>query len=89
MTTATKSPKKAPNKARVDHLLVERGLAESRTRAQALVMAGVVFAGEAKLAKPGQQISSDTPLEVRGRDHPWVSREGLSLLMQLSILISM
>jgi 23S rRNA (cytidine1920-2'-O)/16S rRNA (cytidine1409-2'-O)-methyltransferase len=60
-------------------LLVERGLAESRTRAQALVMAGVVFAGEAKVAKPGQQIASDAPLEVRGRDHPWVSRGGIKL----------
>ena len=75
MTKATKSPKKA----RVDHLLVERGLAESRTRAQALVMAGVVFNGETKLAKPGQQIASDAPLEVRGRDHPWVSRGGIKL----------
>jgi 23S rRNA (cytidine1920-2'-O)/16S rRNA (cytidine1409-2'-O)-methyltransferase len=74
MTKATKSPK-----SRVDHLLVERGLAESRTRAQALVMAGVVFAGETKVAKPGQQIASDAPLEVRGRDHPWVSRGGIKL----------
>ena len=74
MTKATKSPK-----SRVDHLLVERGLAESRTRAQALVMAGVVFVGETKIAKPGQQIASDAPLEVRGRDHPWVSRGGIKL----------
>lgn len=78
MTDAKKSPKKAPKK-RVDHLLVERGLAESRTRAQALVMAGVVFAGEAKVAKPGQQIAEDAALDVRGRDHPWVSRGGIKL----------
>ncbi|MGB7419635.1 MAG: TlyA family RNA methyltransferase [Erythrobacter sp.] len=71
-------PEKA-SKTRADHLLVERGLAESRTRAQALVMAGVVFAGEAKVAKPGQQLASDAPLEVRGRDHPWVSRGGIKL----------
>ena len=64
-------------KARVDQLLVERGLAESRTRAQALVMAGVVFAGEAKVAKPGQTVAADAPLEVRGRDHPWGSRGGI------------
>lgn len=66
-------------KCRVDQLLVARGLAESRTRAQALVMAGVVFAGETKIAKPGQQVAEDAELEVRGRDHPWVSRGGIKL----------
>lgn len=60
-------------------MLVERGLVESRTRAQALVMAGLVFSGETKLAKPGQQLAEDAPLEVRGRDHPWVSRGGIKL----------
>jgi 23S rRNA (cytidine1920-2'-O)/16S rRNA (cytidine1409-2'-O)-methyltransferase len=66
-------------KQRLDQLLVERGLAESRTRAQALVLAGVVFSGETKLAKPGQTVAMDAPLEVRGRDHPWVSRGGIKL----------
>lgn len=66
-------------KTRVDQLLVERGLAESRTRAQALVLAGTVFSGESKIAKPGQAIAADAPLEVRGRDHPWVSRGGIKL----------
>jgi 23S rRNA (cytidine1920-2'-O)/16S rRNA (cytidine1409-2'-O)-methyltransferase len=66
-------------KSRIDQLLVARGLAESRTRAQALVMAGIVFSGEAKVTKPGQQVAEDAPLEVRGRDHPWVSRGGLKL----------
>lgn len=66
-------------KQRVDQLLVERGLAESRTRAQALVLAGTVFSGESKIAKPGQTIAADAPLEVRGRDHPWVSRGGIKL----------
>jgi len=66
-------------KRRIDQLLAERGLAESRTRAQALVMAGVVYCGETKMAKPGQQIPEDAPLEVRGRDHPWVSRGGIKL----------
>ena len=60
-------------------MLVERGLVESRTRAQALVMAGLVFSGETKLAKPGQQMAEDAPLDVRGRDHPWVSRGGIKL----------
>ena len=75
MTKPTKSPKKM----RIDQLLVERGLAESRTRAQALVMAGAVFIGEAKAEKPGQQVAGDAALEVRGRDHPWVSRGGIKL----------
>ncbi len=42
-------------------------------------MAGVVFAGEAKVEKPGQQILEDAQLDVRGRDHPWVSRGGIKL----------
>jgi 23S rRNA (cytidine1920-2'-O)/16S rRNA (cytidine1409-2'-O)-methyltransferase len=71
-------PAKA-KKRRVDQLLVERGLAESRARAQALVMAGLVFAGETKIDKPGHQIAEDASLEVRGRDHPWVSRGGIKL----------
>jgi 23S rRNA (cytidine1920-2'-O)/16S rRNA (cytidine1409-2'-O)-methyltransferase len=72
-------PQKPPKKMRVDQALVERGLAESRTRAQALIMAGTVFAGEVKVDKPGQQIAADAPLDVRGRDHPWVSRGGIKL----------
>ena len=66
-------------KQRIDQLLVERGLAESRTRAQALVMAGLVFVGETKIAKPGQTVPDDAAVEVRGRDHPWVSRGGIKL----------
>lgn len=68
-----------PTKRRLDQLLVDRSLAESRTRAQALVMAGLVFSGETKLDKPGQSLADDAPLEVRGRDHPWVSRGGIKL----------
>ncbi|KQR81383.1 TlyA family RNA methyltransferase [Sphingomonas sp. Leaf343] len=66
-------------KQRADQMLVDRGLAESRTRAAALVMAGLVFAGDRKLDKPGQQLSDDVVLDVRGRDHPWVSRGGIKL----------
>ena len=66
-------------KSRVDQLLVERGLVESRTRAQALIMAGKVFSGENKINKAGQQLRGDAALEVRGRDHPWVSRGGIKL----------
>lgn len=72
-------PALKPIKRRLDQLLTDRGLAESRTRAQALVMAGLVFSGETKLDKPGQQLAEDAPLEVRGRDHPWVSRGGIKL----------
>ena len=66
-------------KIRADQLLVDRGLAESRTRAQALVMAGLVFIGDRKIEKPGQQVADDAALDVRGRDHPWVSRGGIKL----------
>lgn len=66
-------------KLRADQLLVDRGLAESRTRAQALVMAGLVFVGDRKVEKPGQQVAGDAVLDVRGRDHPWVSRGGIKL----------
>lgn len=66
-------------KQRADQMLVDRGLAESRTRAQALIMAGLVFAGDRKVDKPGQQLPEETPLEVKGRDHPWVSRGGIKL----------
>lgn len=58
---------------------MDRGLVESRSRAQALVMAGVVFSGERKLEKAGLQVAEDISLEVRGQDHPWVSRGGLKL----------
>jgi 23S rRNA (cytidine1920-2'-O)/16S rRNA (cytidine1409-2'-O)-methyltransferase len=66
-------------KQRVDQLLVDRGLAESRTRAQALILAGKVFSGGRRIDKPGQALADDLPLDVRGEDHPWVSRGGLKL----------
>jgi 23S rRNA (cytidine1920-2'-O)/16S rRNA (cytidine1409-2'-O)-methyltransferase len=66
-------------RARADQLLVSRGLAESRTRAQALIMAGAVFSGERKLSKAGEMLAEDAALEVRGKDHPWVSRGGVKL----------
>lgn len=69
----------AQKKIRVDILLAERGLAESRARAQALVIAGHVMIGDKKADKPGQQVAQDAPLSVIGRDHPWVSRGGIKL----------
>jgi 23S rRNA (cytidine1920-2'-O)/16S rRNA (cytidine1409-2'-O)-methyltransferase len=66
-------------KLRVDVALVEWGLVESRAKAQALIMAGKVFTGEEKILKAGQTITDDKPLEVRGKEHPWVSRGGMKL----------
>ncbi|MGX7895768.1 TlyA family RNA methyltransferase [Tsuneonella sp. HG222] len=66
-------------KQRIDQLLVSRGLAESRARAQALIMAGLVFADTRKIDKSGQQVAEDASIEVKGRDHPWVSRGGIKL----------
>ncbi len=66
-------------KQRADLALVERGLAESRTRAQALIMAGLVYSGEARINKPGEIIAEGRALELRGQDHPWVSRGGVKL----------
>jgi 23S rRNA (cytidine1920-2'-O)/16S rRNA (cytidine1409-2'-O)-methyltransferase len=71
-------------KSRADLLLVERGLVESRTRAQAVIMAGLVFSGERRVDKPGDVLAADAPLELRGQDHPWVSRGGLKLAHALT-----
>ncbi|HTH17876.1 MAG TPA: TlyA family RNA methyltransferase [Magnetospirillum sp.] len=68
---------------RVDQLLVERGLVESRSRAQALVMAGLVLSDGKRIDKPGTQLTEDAPLELKGQDHPWVSRGGLKLVEAL------
>jgi len=66
-------------KLRADQLLVDNGLAESRARAQALILAGHVYLGDKKIEKAGQQVAADAILDVRGRDHPWVSRGGIKL----------
>jgi 23S rRNA (cytidine1920-2'-O)/16S rRNA (cytidine1409-2'-O)-methyltransferase len=66
-------------KQRADQLLVERGLAESRAKAQALILAGLVTSGERKVEKAGQPLAPDAPLEVKGKAHPWVSRGGIKL----------
>ena len=66
-------------KQRLDQLLVARGLVESRTKAQALIMAGLVYTGERRLDSAGAQIPTDTEITLRGQDHPWVSRGGLKL----------
>ncbi len=67
------------SKIRADLLLVARGLAESRSRAQALILAGNVFAGDRRVAKAGDLLAEEVELTVKGRDHPWVSRGGVKL----------
>ncbi|WP_421854193.1 TlyA family RNA methyltransferase [Novosphingobium sp.] len=79
MTSRSTANSSGKAKIRIDQLLVERGLAESRARAQALILAGHVYTGETKLTKAGHTLAGDAPLEVRGRDHPWVSRGGIKL----------
>ena len=66
-------------KERVDKLLVDRGLVETRAKAQALILAGLVYSDTKRIAKAGDQIQLDAPLNVKGQDHPWVSRGGLKL----------
>ncbi len=64
---------------RADQLLLTQGLAPSRSRAEALIRAGLVYAGERRIEKPGDLLPADLPLSVRGSDCPWVSRGGLKL----------
>jgi 23S rRNA (cytidine1920-2'-O)/16S rRNA (cytidine1409-2'-O)-methyltransferase len=70
-------------KRRADQLLVEQGLAESRAKAQALILAGLVSCGERRVNKPGEQLAADAALALQGRDHPWVSRGGVKLAAAL------
>ena len=64
---------------RIDQRLVELGLADSRARAQALILSGNVFLGDRRIDKAGQAIDADAVPTVKGRDHPWVSRGGVKL----------
>jgi 23S rRNA (cytidine1920-2'-O)/16S rRNA (cytidine1409-2'-O)-methyltransferase len=68
---------------RLDQLLVERGLAESRSRARALIEAGKVLAEHRPADKPSLVLPEDAALELTGLDHPWVSRGGLKLAAAL------
>src|SRR5438105_7862079 len=72
-----------PTKHRADQLLVEQGLAESRARAQALILAGLVSAGGRRIDKPGTALAEDAELTLAGRDHPWVSRGEVKLAFAL------
>jgi 23S rRNA (cytidine1920-2'-O)/16S rRNA (cytidine1409-2'-O)-methyltransferase len=68
-----------PRRVRADQLMVDRALAPSRTRAQALILGGKLFSGETRIDKPGQLVAADAPVTLRGADRPWVSRGGLKL----------
>ncbi len=66
-------------KTRADQRLVEQGDADSRARAQAMILAGHVFLGDRRIDKGGQSVAADAMLTLKGRDHPWVSRGGVKL----------
>ncbi|MBG9655580.1 TlyA family RNA methyltransferase [Cytobacillus firmus] len=72
-------------KERLDVLLVERGLAETREKAKRAVMAGLVFSNESRLDKPGEKVSTDIPLAIKGKVMPYVSRGGLKLEKALKV----
>jgi len=78
VTRETTLKPKSP-KIRLDQILVDRGQAESRAKAQALIMAGVVFSGDVAQSSSGKKVAADISLTVKGPDHPWVSRGGLKL----------
>jgi 23S rRNA (cytidine1920-2'-O)/16S rRNA (cytidine1409-2'-O)-methyltransferase len=73
----------SPGKARIDLLLVERGLAPSRERARALILAGKVLVSEQKIDKPGTTVLADAPIRLLGEDLPYVSRGGVKLAAAL------
>lgn len=70
-------------KERADKLLVDRGLAPTRARGQAMILAGQVYSGTKRIDKAGDLIATDADLNVKGADHPWVSRGGLKLVHAL------
>jgi 23S rRNA (cytidine1920-2'-O)/16S rRNA (cytidine1409-2'-O)-methyltransferase len=72
-------------KQRVDVLLVERGLIETREKAKRAVMAGLVYSNEMRLDKPGEKVSEDIPLTMKGKVIPYVSRGGLKLEKALQV----
>ena len=67
------------SKKRLDQLLVERGLASSREKAQALILTGNVLVNDQPQSKPGHSILESSEIRIRGQDHPYVSRGGLKL----------
>jgi|SRR5882672_1863250 len=75
-------PERPTRAERIDRLLVDRGLAESRTKAQALIMAGVVLVDEQRVNKPSETVAADAEIRIKGGDDPtsrYVGRGGLKL----------
>ncbi|MBY0096434.1 TlyA family RNA methyltransferase [Mesobacillus maritimus] len=72
-------------KERLDVLLVERGLVETREKAKRAIMAGLVFSNEERLEKAGEKVNADIPLTVKGNVLPYVSRGGLKLEKALKV----
>jgi 23S rRNA (cytidine1920-2'-O)/16S rRNA (cytidine1409-2'-O)-methyltransferase len=70
-------------KKRLDVALMEAGLAQSRERAQGLILAGQVLLNDVPVSKPGAPVKPDDRIRVRGEDHPWVSRGGIKLAAAL------
>src|SRR5215470_3291926 len=68
-----------PPKSRIDKLLVERGLAETRTQAQAMILAGQVLAAEQRIDKPGQMIDRAAEIRIKGESTRYASRGGVKL----------
>lgn len=68
-----------PKKERVDVLLVERGICETREKAKRAIMAGIIYSGSERMNKPGEKILEDAPLQMKGNDLKYVSRGGLKL----------
>ncbi|CAM3957239.1 TlyA family RNA methyltransferase [Lederbergia lenta] len=66
-------------KQRLDLLLVERGLSETREKAKRAIMAGIVYSNEMRLDKPGEKVNEDIELAIKGKTMPYVSRGGLKL----------
>lgn len=72
-------------KERIDVLLVEKGLIETREKAKRAVMAGIVYSNEERIDKPGEKIPVDAPIEIKGKTMPYVSRGGLKLEKALQV----
>ena len=72
-------------KERLDVLLVEQGLAETREKAKRTIMAGLVYANEERLDKPGEKVPADLELTIKGKVMPYVSRGGLKLEKALQV----
>jgi 23S rRNA (cytidine1920-2'-O)/16S rRNA (cytidine1409-2'-O)-methyltransferase len=73
------------NKERLDVLLVEKGLIETREKAKRAIMAGLVYTNEERLDKPGEKVKVDIPLTIKGKMMPYVSRGGLKLEKALKV----